>query len=385
MNSDWENGGFGVYIHWPFCEAKCPYCDFNSFVAREIDHRRWLKAYLRELERYAAELPNRVVSSVFFGGGTPSLMQPDVVAAIIEKIRACWPVANDLEVTLEANPSSVEAGRFAAYRAGGVSRISMGFQALNNRDLKKLGRLHTVEEALSAFDVARHEFERVSFDLIYARQDQTPSSWREELKQATQLAVDHLSLYQLTIEQGTAFGERYNIGKLAGIPEDDDAAEMYDITNEQCDKAGFELYEISNHAKPGSECRHNLVYWNYGDYVGIGPGAHGRITVNNQRLATESYLQPESWLKAAEGTAGEKLRDSLTTSDQATELLLMGLRLKDGVNIPRWEVLAGRALPVDRLSELQEMGMIAVDDTHVRTTRQGRILLNSVLQKLLED
>ena len=385
LSSDWENGGFGIYIHWPFCEAKCPYCDFNSFVAQTIDHERWLKAYLLEIDRYAAELPNRVVSSVFFGGGTPSLMQPEVVCAIIEKIRACWPTANDLEVTLEANPSSVEAGRFAAYRSGGVSRVSMGFQALNNRDLKKLGRLHSVEEALAAFEIARNEFERVSFDLIYARQDQTATAWREELKKATSLAVDHLSLYQLTIEQGTAFGERYNIGKLPGIPEDDDAAEMYDITLEECELAGFELYEVSNHAKPGAECRHNLIYWNYGDYVGIGPGAHGRITVNSQRLATESLLQPNAWLAAAETTTGEKLRESLSNNDQATELLLMGLRLKDGVSLPRWESLAERPLPEKNLKELSDLGLITTDQKRLKTTQRGRVLLNSVLQKLLEE
>ncbi len=385
LSNDWENGGFGIYIHWPFCEAKCPYCDFNSFVAREINHSRWLKAYLSELERYAAELSHRVVSSIFFGGGTPSLMEPAVVEAIVSKVKECWPIANDLEVTLEANPSSVEATRFAGFRAGGVTRISMGIQALNNQDLQKLGRLHTIEEAYSAFDVARNHFDRVNFDLIYARQSQTPEDWRLELKRATSLAVDHLSLYQLTIEQGTAFGDRYNVGKLAGIPDDDDAAQMYDITQEECALAGFELYEVSNHAKPGAECRHNLIYWNYGDYVGIGPGAHGRITVLNQRIATESFLQPSAWLQAVERRSGEKERENLSFTDQASEYLLMGLRLKTGVDVERWERLAGKPFRSSAISELSELGMLNVNQGSMRVTTRGRILLNSVLEKLLED
>ncbi|MBU2980323.1 radical SAM family heme chaperone HemW [Lentibacter algarum] len=383
MSSDWENGGFGVYIHWPFCESKCPYCDFNSFVSAKIDHARWRAAYLLEIERYAAQLSGRVVSSVFFGGGTPSLMEPETVAAVVDKIRATWACANDLEVTLEANPSSVEAGRFAAFKSAGVTRISMGIQALNNRDLQNLGRLHTVDEAYAAFDIARNVFNRVSFDLIYARQGQAPDDWRKELHEATQLAVDHLSLYQLTIEQGTAFGDRYNIGKLRGLPSDDDAAKMYDITQEVCESAGFELYEVSNHAKPGSECRHNLVYWNYGDYLGIGPGAHGRLTVLNQRLATESFLQPNAWLENAEQASGEKLREPLSSNDQATEMLLMGLRLERGISIPRWERLSGKPFGKPALNELLELGMIKISDDQLQVTERGRVLLNSVLQKLL--
>ncbi|MEC9310916.1 MAG: radical SAM family heme chaperone HemW, partial [Pseudomonadota bacterium] len=266
MAEDWEAGGFGIYIHWPFCQAKCPYCDFNSHVSRQIDQARWLSAYLKEIDRHAAETPGRVVRSVFFGGGTPSLMPPETVHAILDRIRHHWPRANDLEVTLEANPGSVESARFRAYNPAGVSRISRGIQALNDRDLHRLGRIHSVDEALKAFDIARSTFDRVSFDLIYARQDQTPDQWRAELKQALNMAIDHLSLYQLTIEDGTAFGDRYRIGKLRGLPDEDDSATMYDITQEVAVAAGFNTYEVSNHARPGAESRHNTLYWRYGDY-----------------------------------------------------------------------------------------------------------------------
>ncbi|MCR9113781.1 MAG: radical SAM family heme chaperone HemW, partial [Rhodobacteraceae bacterium] len=327
MTDDWQAGGFGLYLHWPYCESKCPYCDFNSHVAREIDQSRWKAAYLSEIDRYAEMLPGRVLTSVFFGGGTPSLMDPDLVAAILDRIRSRWPVSNSLETTLEANPGSVEAGRFASYAEAGVNRISMGIQALNDADLKRLGRVHTVAEAKQAFEIARKKFDRVSFDLIYARQDQSPQSWRTELSEALSMAVDHLSLYQLTIEPGTAFGERYAKGGLKGLPEDDTAAEMYDTTQEVCTAAGFEAYEVSNHAKSGAESRHNLVYWRYGDYVGIGPGAHGRITMNGQRYETEAWSNPDKWLTGSAVSQTEKTRSPVTQDDQAAEFLLMGLRL----------------------------------------------------------
>ncbi len=258
-DQDWQNGGFGLYIHWPFCQAKCPYCDFNSHVSQKIDQKQWLNAYLAELDRVGAETSGRVLNSVFFGGGTPSLMDPDVVAAILDKIRKLWPAANDLEVTLEANPGSVEAAKFADYRFGGVSRVSMGVQALNDRDLKRLGRIHSVDEAKAAFEIARTTFDRVSFDLIYARQDQTLDAWKSELREALSMAIDHLSLYQLTIETGTAFGDRYAKGKLRGLPEDDLAADMYQVTGDICAEAGLEGYEVSNYAKLGSESRHNQI------------------------------------------------------------------------------------------------------------------------------
>lgn len=385
MNNDWQNGGFGIYVHWPFCEAKCPYCDFNSHVVRQIDQKRWLRAYLSEIGRYGEVLGGRVVSSIFFGGGTPSLMEPGVVAGVIDKIKMTWPVVNDLEVTLEANPGSVEAGRFEAYRAAGVTRISMGVQALNDDDLRRLGRIHTVSEAQAAFGIARKSFDKVSFDLIYARQGQTPDAWRKELVQALGMAVDHLSLYQLTIEQGTAFGDRYNAGKLRDLPDDETSAEMYEITQDICGEAGLLAYEVSNHAQVGSECRHNEIYWRYGDYAGIGPGAHGRVSLPNGRFATEAYMQPDKWLQAAERGSGEKLREALTQEDQATEFLLMGMRLSEGVSLDRFNSLSGRSLKADSLIDLQELGMVTVDETRLKATRRGRFVLNSVLAQLLED
>ena len=383
MPDDWEAGGFGIYLHWPFCQAKCPYCDFNSHVSREIDQNRWLRAYLAEIDRYAAEVPDRVLRSIFFGGGTPSLMEPDVVGAILERIARHWPQANDLEVTLEANPGSVEAGRFRAFRDAGVSRVSMGIQALNDRDLQRLGRIHTVNEALKAFDVARDCFERVSFDLIYARQDQTPEEWRTELKQALSLAIDHISLYQLTIEDGTAFGDRYSLGKLRGLPDDDDAAKMYEITQDITESAGFETYEVSNHARPGAESRHNTLYWKYGDYIGIGPGAHGRVTLNHQRYATEAVRMPDGWLLAAEGGNGDKIRDGLIKDDQATEFLLMGLRLVEGVDLERFRALAGHDVSPSTIAELTDLGMVEVSQSTLRVTPRGRMVLNAVIESLL--
>jgi oxygen-independent coproporphyrinogen-3 oxidase len=385
LDQDWQNGGFGLYIHWPFCQAKCPYCDFNSHVSNIIDQKQWLKSYLLELDRVAAETSGRVLNSVFFGGGTPSLMDPDIVAEILAKVRTLWPTANDLEITLEANPGSVEAGRFAAYRQGGISRVSMGVQALNNRDLQRLGRIHSVDEAKAAFEIARTTFERVSFDLIYARQNQTLEAWKAELREALGLAIDHLSLYQLTIEAGTAFGDRYAKGKLRGLPEDDDAADMYQITAEICADAGLEGYEVSNYAKPGSESRHNLIYWRYGDYIGIGPGAHGRITINGQRYATESIRNPNKWLDAVEGGAAENIRRAIARPDQADEMMMMGLRLSEGVDLRRWENLSGRSLNPDVLDHLQNIGMIACSGDRLYATQDGRMVLNTLLAEILVD
>ncbi|WP_196780470.1 radical SAM family heme chaperone HemW [Roseovarius gahaiensis] len=383
MIEDWQHGGFGLYIHWPFCEAKCPYCDFNSHVAREIDHYLWLRAYLAEIDRYAEALPDRVLSSVFFGGGTPSLMDPDVVAKILEHVRKSWPTANDLEVTLEANPGSVEAGRFRAFAQGGVSRISMGIQALNDDDLRRLGRIHSVSEAIQAFDIARKNFDRVSFDLIYARQHQTLDAWRAELREALSMAIDHLSLYQLAIEPGTAFGDRYDKGGLRGLPENDLAADMYDTTQEICEAAGLGAYEVSNHAKSGAESRHNLIYWHYGDYAGIGPGAHGRITMQDQRHATEAWSNPERWLQAVEAGNGEKRRGVIAQCDQADEYLMMGLRVTGGIDRHRYIRMAGQDLPQDRMAYLEDLRLIELTDTTVRATQRGRIVLNSVLRELI--
>lgn len=385
MNGDWQNGGFGLYIHWPFCQAKCPYCDFNSHVSRKIDQKQWLNAYLAELDRVGAETSGRVLNSIFFGGGTPSLMDPDVVAEILSKVQTLWPSANDLEVTLEANPGSVEAGRFAAYRQGGVSRVSMGVQALNDRDLQRLGRIHSVDEAKAAFEIARKTFDRVSFDLIYARQDQTLDAWKAELREALAMAIDHLSLYQLTIETGTAFGDRYAKGKLRGLPEDDLAADMYQATGDICANAGLEGYEVSNYAKPGSESRHNQIYWRYGDYVGIGPGAHGRLTLNGPRYATECWRNPTKWLEAVETQSAENVRRAISLPDQADEMMMMGLRLSEGVDLNRWENLSGRALNPDHLAHLQDIGMINHSGDRLFATQDGRMVLNTLLAEILVD
>ena len=384
MAEDWENGGFGLYIHWPFCQAKCPYCDFNSHVVAQIDQKAWADAYLTEIARVGAETKGRVLRSVFFGGGTPSLMDPDVVAAVIEKIRETWPMANDVEITLEANPTSVEAGRFAGYRDAGVNRVSMGIQALNDADLKALGRLHSAKEAMQAFDVARSTFERVSFDLIYARQGQTLDAWQAELKQALSLAIDHLSLYQLTIEDGTAFGDRYQAGRLKGLPDDDSAADMYLATQEICEDAGLAGYEVSNHARDGAESVHNTIYWRYGDYAGIGPGAHGRLTLKGQRFATETPLSPAGWLAQVRKTgSGEGLREALCEDDQFSEFLLMGLRLRDGISRGRFPDHWGDAL-LNNINGLCDLGMVELDDTHLRVTEPGRPVLNAVLRQLLK-
>jgi len=381
---DWQNGGFGLYIHWPFCTSKCPYCDFNSHVADSIDQKRWMSAYLREVARIGNETGGRVVNTVFFGGGTPSLMEPDLVGAVLDCVCKTWTTANDLEVTLEANPGSVEAGRFRGYADAGVNRLSMGVQALNDSDLRRLGRRHTAAEARAAFDIARKAFTRVSFDLIYARQDQTLAAWTAELREALAMAVGHFSLYQLTVEPGTAFGARHAAGKLPGLPGDDSAADMYMITQEICDAAGVPAYEISNHAHRGQECRHNLVYWRGGDYAGIGPGAHGRLTLQGQRWATEAPRAPNEWLARVEGGgSGELPREALTGQEQASEYLLMGMRLVEGIDLARYAEISGKALCPATLGHLAELGVTEVQDGKLRATPTGRPVLNAVLRELL--
>ncbi len=382
---DWRNGGFGLYVHWPFCQAKCPYCDFNSHVVSQIDQSAWVTAYQSELRRMGELLPDRLLNSIFFGGGTPSLMHPDTVAAVIEAARENWTFANDIEISLEANPGSVEAGRFAGYRDAGVNRISMGIQALNDDDLRRLGRIHSVEEARTAFDVARNCFDRVSFDLIYARQGQTLEAWKAELSEALSMAIDHLSLYQLTIEDGTAFGDRYARGKLRDLPTDDNAADMYLATQDICDAYGLPGYEISNHARPGAESRHNQIYWRYGDYVGVGPGAHGRITLNGQRYATEAPRAPGAWLDAVKNGQGLLPFEILKPEDQVVEHMMMGMRLFEGLDLERHEALAGKPLSVKKIQELTDWGMIVVDGARLRATSQGRAVLNAVLRELLTD
>ena len=381
---DWQNGGFGVYIHWPFCLAKCPYCDFNSHVSREIDHAAWRESLLTELRHQAALTGPRKVDTVFFGGGTPSLMHPETVAALIDEAGKLWGYGNNPEITLEANPTSVEAGKFADFSAAGVNRISMGIQSLSDTDLKDLGRMHSVEEALHALDIAKAQFERVSFDLIYARQKQTPTSWFAELRQALDLAVDHLSLYQLTIEQGTRFGELYEKGKLKHLPPTDEAADMYLGTREICAKYGLNGYETSNYARKGAESRHNLIYWRYGDYAGIGPGAHARLTLNGCRTALHTHLSPKKWLgSVAQHGHGLHPSEPLTPEDQAIEYLMMSMRLTEGSDLKRYNALAATPISPARISQLEELGMIEATQTTLKATAKGRPLLNSVLSELL--
>ena len=380
---DWRNGGFGLYLHWPFCESKCPYCDFNSHVAARIDTERWQHAYLKEIERLGRETHGRVLQSVYFGGGTPSLMAPDLVAAILDKLRATWPMANSVEITLEANPGSIEAGRFAAYRQSGVNRVSMGMQAMNDADLHRLGRRHTAAEARRAFDIARQIFDRVSFDLIYARQDQSLEAWRKELTAALDMAADHLSLYQLTIESGTAFADRLARGGLRGLPDEDLSVDLFEATQEICAAAGMPAYEVSNHARPDAGSRHNLIYWRGGDYVGIGPGAHGRLTLDGTRWATEAPRAPGAWLTQVERTgAGELPRAALSAMDHAGEYLLMSLRLSEGTSLSRLESLSGAPLPLQKLSPLIDLGLLHEPDDHLVTTMKGRLVLNSLLAEI---
>ena len=384
MPETWQTAGFGLYVHWPFCQSKCPYCDFNSHVSQSVDQNEWAVAFEDELDRYAAELPGRVLRSVFFGGGTPSLMQASTVERVLVRANRHWKFANDIEITLEANPGSVERGRFAAFRAAGVNRVSLGVQALNDADLRKLGRLHSVADAMAALDVARETFERVSFDLIYARQDQKLSDWDSELRMALAMSPDHLSLYQLTIEEGTAFGDRFSRGRLKGLPDEDLAADMYEVTQDLTLSAGLPAYEISNHAVPGAESRHNMIYWNAGDWVGIGPGAHGRLTVEGQRIATETNLSPSEWLSMAGNGCGEFRRESISPTDAACEYLMMGLRTVEGVLMERVS-LPHFPLFLNKINNLEEIGLVKITEGRLKLTDTGRPVLNAILRDLLPD
>ncbi|MDD9876072.1 MAG: radical SAM family heme chaperone HemW [Magnetovibrio sp.] len=372
-----------LYVHWPFCERKCPYCDFNSHETGAVDHRAWLDALLAEIDHYALETAGRRLTSIFFGGGTPSLMDPDTVGAVIARAAAHWPAAPDLEVTLEANPSSAERGRFRAYRDAGVNRLSVGVQSLDDAALRFLGRLHDAEAARAALAAAAAEFERFSFDLIYALPDQTPAAWRAELAEALTLAGEHLSVYQLTIEPGTAF---FRDG-VEAAPEDP-AAEMYEVTQQVLGGAGLAAYEVSNHARPGAESRHNLTYWRGGDYVGVGPGAHGRLTLAGRHWATHQIHDPARWLEtaAARGEATAKRRE-LTGLDRAEELVMTGLRLTNGLAAARLQRLTGAGLlelaDGARLAELVDGGFLDWDGVTLRATPAGRLRLNAVLARLL--
>lgn len=382
---------FAVYVHWPFCAAKCPYCDFNSHVRlKGVDEARFAKGFAREMASMRQWTGSRKATSVFIGGGTPSLMSPQTVGSLLESIDSYWPIADEAEITMEANPSSVEADRFRGYRSAGVNRLSLGVQALDDNELKRLGRIHNVKQARYAIELARAIFPRLSFDMIYARPNQTLQSWKSELEEAIGLAADHLSLYQLTIEEGTAFHRLYAAGKLQ-LPEPELSADLYELTQEVTEKHGLPAYEISNHAAPDAQSRHNLIYWRYQQYVGIGPGAHGRFIPvaddtypPNTRLVTITEKIPERWLEMVEHQGhGIVEEEHLTSAEQAEEMLLMGLRLQEGLDLVRYEKLAGHELDRNAIANLQQEGLIeTAGNTHICATRKGRIVLNHIISEL---
>ncbi len=376
--------GFGVYVHWPFCLSKCPYCDFNSHVRyKPVDQARFVAAFQREIAHRAGLAPGRKVTSIFFGGGTPSLMEPQTVGAILDAIAGAWTIVPGAEITLEANPTSVEAERFRGFRAAGVNRVSLGVQAMNDVDLKRLGRMHSADEAMAAVAIAASIFERFSFDLIYARPGQTPQAWKDELKSAIARAAEHLSLYQLTIEPDTMFQKLFDAGKLT-MPDEDTSRALWDVTQEVTTAAGLPAYEISNHARPGAESRHNLVYWRYGEYAGVGPGAHGRLITNEGRLAQATEKHPENWLDLVEReTHGIIETEVLSEEAQGDEFLLMGLRLKEGIDPRRFVALSGRTLDAKRVANLVSDGMIEeTADGRIRVTPAGFPVLDAIVADL---
>lgn len=376
-----------VYVHWPFCRSKCPYCDFNSHVSASIDHARWRAALLREIDHYADRTPGRTITSIFFGGGTPSLMEPGTVAAVIEHISRRWRLDEGVEITLEANPTSVEAALLTGFRSAGVNRVSLGVQALNDADLKFLGREHSAREALAAVDIAARLFDRFSFDLIYARPGQTVDGWIAELRQALSQAVGHISAYQLTIEEGTPFHLRHARGEFQ-IPDEDTGAALYEATQAVLEESGLPAYEISNHARPGEESRHNLAYWRYADYAGIGPGAHGRLTLAEGKIATRQHRAPQIWLERVERD-GHATQAELPVlpEERLTEMLMMGLRTVEGVPAERFLRETGEqmraALDAERLERLVEGGFLIADEAGLRATAEGRQRLNALLPVLL--
>jgi len=376
------DAGFGLYVHWPFCAAKCPYCDFNSHVSASVDHEAWRRALTAEVARVAALTPGRRLDSIFFGGGTPSLMQPETVAAIIDSAARAWAFAPNIEITLEANPTSVEADRFRGFAAAGVNRVSLGVQALEDTALRRLGRLHDVSEAMQALELARRHFARTSFDLIYARQDQTLGEWEAELGQALSFAPDHLSLYQLTIEAGTPFARRLAQGGLRGLPDEDLGADLYEATQALCLDADLPAYEVSNHARSKAGSRHNLIYWRQGDWAAVGPGAHGRLTLDGLRHATVAERMPEKWLARVAQGSGDVTNEVLSVADCDVELLMMGLRLTEGVDLTRADPTFAAAVAA-RVAALPRM--VTLQDGRLALTKAGRPLLNAVLVELLPD
>ncbi|MGA9794740.1 MAG: radical SAM family heme chaperone HemW [Rhizomicrobium sp.] len=377
---------FGIYMHWPFCAAKCPYCDFNSHVRSEIDEAGWTNAIVRELE-WTAQLQGEArpeVKTIFFGGGTPSLMRGASAATVLDAVARLWPVAHDVEVTLESNPASADAARFRDYRAAGVNRLSLGVQALNDADLKFFGRLHNVAEAKKALAMAMRTFDRVSLDLIYARPEQTLQQWRAELNEALAFGTEHLSLYQLTIEPATPFATLARTGQLV-IPDDDRAAALYELTQELTEKANRPAYEVSNHARPGAESRHNLIYWRYGDYAGVGPGAHGRLTIGGKRVATSAEKLPERWReKVSREGHGLAEMSKIEPADASREHLLMNLRLSEGLDLAAYRARWNTQLDAARIAALSEDGLLRLECDTLTATPRGRLVLNSVIAALAD-
>jgi len=385
--NSFQDRRFGLYIHWPYCASRCPYCDFNAHEMVQVDEKRWADAYKRAIDFYAEKTPGRPLVSIFFGGGTPSLMSPELVREVIDHAQQSWRFVNDIEITLEANPTSVEAAKFEAFRAAGVNRVSIGVQALNDVDLQFLGRKHSAAEARAAIKIAADVFERYSFDLIYARPNQTLKNWREELEATQEFAPDHLSLYQLTIERSTPFYVQHRQG-LFDIPSEDLAADFYHLTQDVMEGQGLPAYEVSNHAKPGQESRHNLLYWNYEDYIGIGPGAHGRLTVNGQKQALRDHAAPDIWLQRVEEYAhGAHPPQLLSAQEQFLEMLMMGLRLPGGMPLDRLQHKTGIAfedgVDAQSLQRVCEEGWTVCEDGVLRLSREGLLRLNAIVPYII--
>jgi len=384
MVKNWQRAGFGLYIHWPFCQSKCPYCDFNSHVSSNIDQEAWIEAYLSEISNNYHHSSEKILNTVFFGGGTPSLMPSKTIETIITHILSLWKTSNQLEITLEANPTSIDVSRFKEYRSAGVNRVSVGVQSLDDTSLKYLGRLHTGKDAIIAVQTAQSVFDRVSFDLIYARQNQTIKAWEQELLSALSLGTNHMSLYQLTIEDGTVFGDRAKIGKLPGLPSEDLSADMYTLTQEIMSSNRLPLYEVSNHAFPGEESRHNLIYWRGGDFIGIGPGAHGRYYQGPKRKATVMTKNPNKWLSQIKRLGhGAEPSTVLSKSDEALEYLMMSARLVEGTDLKFLDTLDLNLLNYNNIKGLKKLGLIFVKNERMVVTPEGRPVLNSVLSELI--
>ena len=384
MVKNWQRAGFGLYIHWPFCQSKCPYCDFNSHVSSNIDQEAWTEAYLSEISNNYHHSSEKILNTVFFGGGTPSLMPSKTIETIITHILSLWKTSNQLEITLEANPTSIDVSRFKEYRSAGVNRVSVGVQSLDDTSLKYLGRLHTGKDAIIAVQTAQSVFDRVSFDLIYARQNQTIKAWEEELLSALSLGTNHMSLYQLTIEDGTVFGDRAKVGKLPGLPSEDVSADMYALTQEIMSSNRLPLYEVSNHAFPGEESRHNLIYWRGGDFIGVGPGAHGRYYQGPKRKATVMTKNPNKWLSQIKKLGhGAEPSTVLSKSDEALEYLMMSARLVEGTDLKFLEALDSNLLNYNNIKGLTKLGLIFVKNERIVVTPEGRPVLNSVLSELI--